>query len=270
MSLFNTANTPPLIDSHCHLDFAAFATDHANVIAQCEQYGVTDIVIPGVTADNLEKLIRFCAQQTQSLQLHYALGLHPVFLDVHENHHIDQLADLLTLHKPVAVGEIGLDFFLQELDKNKQIDWLAAQLQLAATSRLPVILHVRKAHDEMINILKQHTFNEGGIVHAFNGSIQQAHHYIDMGFKLGFGGMLTYQRSSKLHNLAKKLPLSAIVLETDSPDMTVAAHRGERNSPEYLPMILNALNDLREESIDCIAATTSDNVREVLTLTATT
>lgn len=230
---------------------------------------MTDIIIPGVTAATLSKLISFCSQTTDSLKLHYALGLHPVFLEQHEEHHIDQLADLLKTHKPVAVGEIGLDFFLKNLDKNKQTRLLSKQLELAAEQQFPVILHVRKAHDEIINSLKQHNFSEGGIVHAFNGSIQQAHHYIDRGFKLGFGGMLTYQRSSKLHSLAKELPLSSIVLETDSPDMTVEKHRGKRNSPAYLPMILNALTDLREESIDVIAETTSNNVREVLRLSAT-
>lgn len=252
------------------MDFTAFAKDHANVIAKCEQQGVTDIVIPGVTADNLDNLIHFCAQQTRSLKLHYALGLHPVFLKDHKNHHIDQLAELLKSHSPIAVGEIGLDFFLKELDKNKQIVLLTKQLELATAHQLPVILHVRKAHDEIIKILKQQLFNEGGIVHAFNGSIQQARQYIEMGFKLGFGGMLTYQRSNKLHNLAKQLPLSAIVLETDSPDMTVEPHHGERNSPEYLPMVLSALNDLREESIEVIAKTTSANVRQALKLDAAT
>ena len=260
---------PFIIDSHCHLDFAAFAKDHASVISQCEQNGVTDIVIPGVTAATLTQLISFCAQKTNSLKLYYALGLHPVFLDQHEDSHIDQLADLLVAHKPIAVGEIGLDFFIKELDKNKQLALFSKQLELAIEQQLPVILHVRKAHDEIINSLKQHNFAEGGIVHAFNGSIQQAHHYIDRGFKLGFGGMLTYQRSSKLHKLAKQLPLSSIVLETDSPDMTVEPHRGKRNSPEYLPMVLNALSDLRKEPIELIAETTSNSVKQVLKLSAT-
>ena len=230
---------------------------------------MTDIIIPGVTAATLAQLISFCSQKTNALNLHYALGLHPVFLDKHSTHHIDQLAKLLKTHKPVAVGEIGLDFFIKDLDKNKQLILFSKQLELAIEHQLPVILHVRKAHDEIINNLKQHNFAKGGIVHAFNGSIQQAHHYIDLGFKLGFGGMLTYQRSSKLHNLAKQLPLSSIVLETDSPDMTVEAYRGERNSPAYLPMILNALSDLRKESIEVIADTTSSNVQKVLTLSAT-
>jgi len=260
---------PFIIDSHCHLDFSAFAEDHPSVISQCEQNGVTDIVVPGVTAATLTNLISFCSQKTDSLKLHYALGLHPVFLGEHKNHHIDQLAELLKTHKPVAVGEIGLDFFLKELDKNKQIDLFSKQLELAISHQLPVIMHVRKAHDEVINTLKQQNFAEGGIVHAFNGSMQQAHHYIDRGFKLGFGGMLTYQRSTKLHKLAKQLPLSSIVLETDSPDMTVEQHRGERNSPAYLPMILNALSDMREESVETIAETTSNNVKQVLKFSTT-
>ena len=198
------------------------------------------------------------------MQLHYALGLHPVFLSEHKLNHINDLDDLIKQYNPIAVGEIGLDFFIKNLDKSKQTALFSQQLELAKQHQLPVILHVRKAHDEIIKTLKQHDFREGGIIHAFNGSIQQAEHYIDRGFKLGFGGMLTYARSSKLHQLAKQLPLSSIVLETDSPDMTVEPHRGERNSPEYLPMVLKALANLREESIAAIAESTSSNVRETL------
>ena len=265
-------NTFSIIDSHCHLDFAAFAGDYSDVLSRCEKSDITDIVVPGVTAANLEKLIEFCSPNsskngspnTNSVQLHYALGLHPVFLSEHKLNHINDLDDLIKQYNPIAVGEIGLDFFIKNLDKSKQTALFSQQLELAKQHQLPVILHVRKAHDEIIKTLKQHDFREGGIIHAFNGSIQQAEHYIDRGFKLGFGGMLTYARSSKLHQLAKQLPLSSIVLETDSPDMTVEPHRGERNSPEYLPMVLKALANLREESIAAIAESTSSNVRETL------
>ena len=257
-------HTASIIDSHCHLDFAAFAKDYSSVLSECEQNGVTDIVIPGVTAASLEKLINFCSNNSKVVNLHYALGLHPVFLNKHESQHLDQLSNLITTYQPIAIGEIGLDFFLKELDKRKQFSLFSAQLKLAQTHQLPVILHVRKSHDETIKTLAEHHFNEAGIIHAFNGSMQQAHKYIDRGFKLGFGGMLTYQRSTKLHKLAKQLPLSSIVLETDSPDMTVEQHRGERNSPEYLPMVLTALADLRKESKEVIAKTTSNNVKDVL------
>lgn len=266
LSLNSSSKPPLIIDSHCHLDFSAFSKDYQAVLTQCKLLGVSDIVIPGVTFKTLSQLIHFCSKNSGDVKLHYALGLHPVFLNEHQNSDLDQLADLIKSHKPIAVGEIGLDFFLAELDKHQQTELFIKQLSLAQSQQLPVILHVRKAHDEVIHSLKQLDFKHGGIVHAFNGSLQQAHKYIDMGFKLGFGGMLTYQRSTKLHNLAKQLPLSAIVLETDSPDMTVEAHRGERNSPEYLPMVLNALSKLREESIAVISEVTSQNAIDALNL----
>lgn len=264
--IYYLVNTLTIIDSHCHLDFPAFAQDHSSVLEQCQKNGITDIVIPGVTAKTLTNLVQFCASNTKTVKLHYALGLHPVFLDQHKENHLDALAELVNAHHPIAIGEIGLDFFLNELDQKQQISLFESQLLLAKKHYLPIIAHVRKAHDHVIKLLKKHHFSEGGIIHAFNGSIQQAQQYIELGYKLGFGGMLTYPHSRKLHNLAKQLPLSSIVLETDSPDMTVEAHRGKRNSPAYLPMVLKALANLREEAIEAIANITTENTKSVLRL----
>ena len=251
-----------LIDSHCHLDFAAFSEDREQVLSNCLAREIKHIVIPGVTANSWLSLMELC---NQHIMLHFALGLHPIFLNQHQQSDLDQLDQLLTHQPAIAVGEIGLDFFVKELDKNKQIEFFEAQLLLAKKHNLPVILHTRKSHDQTIALLKKHQV-KGGIAHAFNGSIQQAHAYIELGFKLGFGGMLTYQRSTKLRKLAKELPLEAIVLETDSPDMTVEQHRGSRNSPEYLPYILDALSQVRQEDKALIAATTTQNTRNVLGL----
>lgn len=252
-----------IIDSHCHLDFQAFDADRENVLENCKNQGVEHVVIPGVTANTWQALIDLCKQHSM---LHFALGMHPIFLNQHRAENINELDRLLEQHSVIAVGEIGLDFFVKELNQNQQISLFDAQLTLAKKHDLPVILHVRKAHDQTIALLKKHQI-KGGIAHAFNGSIQQAHHYIDLGFKLGFGGMLTYERSRKLRQLAKELPLESIVLETDSPDMTVEQHRGNRNSPEYLPMILDALSDIRQQDKETIAATTTQNTRDVFQLT---
>jgi TatD DNase family protein len=165
----------------------------------------------------------------------------------------------------VAVGEIGLDYFVADLDRDRQRGFFSAQLAIARDADLPVLLHVRKAHDQVLAALKLGDVR-GGIAHAFNGSLPQARQYIDLGFKLGFGGMLTYERSRKLRALAHALPLSAIVLETDAPDMTVARHRGGRNSPEYLPDCLTALAEVRAEDPREVAAQTTRNAREVLRL----
>ena len=165
----------------------------------------------------------------------------------------------------VGVGEIGLDFYDKGADREAQLAMFEGQLAIAREHGLPVILHVRKAHDEVLGLLHSAGVR-GGIAHAFNGSRQQAGKYIEMGFKLGFGGMLTFERSRKLRELARGLPLDALVLETDAPDMTVSRFRGQRNSPEYIPLVLEAMASVRPEAADRIAAATTRNAVEVLGL----
>jgi len=251
-----------IIDTHCHLDIEQFDADREEVLARARKNGVTDLIIPAVTADRWDRLLALCARDSG---LHPALGLHPVYLEQHDDEDLEKLPDAIAASRPVAVGEIGLDFALRELDRERQISLLERQLEIAEAFALPVILHVRKAHDDIIRLLKKRTL-PGGTVHAFNGSLQQAETYIAMGFKLGFGGMLTFERSNKLRRLANALPASALVLETDAPDLTVASHQGERNSPEYLPEVLTALAEVRGESREEVAASTSANARAVFRL----
>ena len=252
-----------LIDSHCHLDLPAFDTDRQQVLQRCADRGIGQLVVPAIAADGWQRLAALC--KTQSM-LSPAYGLHPMFMHQHQMAGmagIDSLDAWLQQHAAVAVGEIGLDFWDKDADREAQIALFEAQLQLARRHHLPVLLHVRKAHDQVLQLLQRHR-PVGGIAHAFNGSLQQAQRYIELGFCLGFGGMLTFDRSSKLRALAAALPLESLVLETDAPDMTVAAHRGERNSPEYLLDVLAALAEVRASSADQIAAATTANVRRVL------
>jgi TatD DNase family protein len=249
-----------LIDTHCHLDVAEFDADRESVLARARTAGLVGIVVPAIAADGWAGLLGLCASADD---LYPALGLHPVYIDRHRDTDVDALERAIADHRPLAVGEIGLDYALRELDRDRQHALLEAQLSVARAADLPVLLHVRKAHDEMLATLRRARV-KGGIAHAFNGSIQQAKHYLDLGFRLGFGGMLTFTRSSRLRRLAVELPGEAIVLETDAPDLTVAAHRGERNSPEYLPDVLQALAEVRGESPDALAALTSANAASVL------
>ncbi len=251
-----------IIDTHCHLDVAEFDADRAQVLERARALGVVGIVVPGIHARGWDALLALCAREPD---LHPALGLHPVYLEQHRQQHLRDLERAVANARPVAVGEIGLDFFVSELDRAQQRTLFDGQLAIARDASLPVILHVRKAHDETLAALRR-TRVTGGIAHAFNGSVQQAQQYIDLGFKLGFGGMLTYERSRRLRALARALPLEAIVLETDAPDLTVAQHRGERNSPEYLPFCLAALAEAREESPELVAQSTTSNARAVLRL----
>jgi TatD DNase family protein len=251
-----------LFDTHCHIDVEAFAADRQQVLAAARTAGVVDLLVPAVRRATWPQLIDLC---TADQHLHLALGMHPVYLRHHEQGHIGDLADAVASARPVAIGEIGLDWHVEGLDKIQQQRLLEDQLGIAASAGLPVVLHVRKAHDAMLNTLKRFDLN-GGICHAFNGSLVQAGHYLEMGFRLGFGGMLTFERSRHLRRLAVELPLHAIVLETDAPDMTVASHQYQRNSPAYLPEVLATLARLRDLPPAEVAAATTRNARDVLVL----
>lgn len=249
-----------ITDTHCHLDVADFDPDRDDVLSRCRSQGITKIIIPAIESKTWSAVIDLCKSNKG---LYPALGLHPVFIKQHQSADIKKLEQLLDTTSPVAIGEIGLDFYLKDLDKDKQLILFEQQLLLAKTHNLPVILHVRKAHDQVLQLLNKVKV-QGGFCHAFNGSLQQAEKYIALGFKLGFGGTLTYENSTKIHALAKALPLNSIVLETDAPDMVVESHRGQRNSPEYIIESLNALARLRNEDVKTIAQQTTQNANDVI------
>ncbi len=241
-----------LIDTHCHIDSREFDADRERVLTSALEHNVEKIIVPAVTKNRWQGLLSVCEY---SDFLYPALGLHPVYIAQHNASDLDELERQLEKIPVIAIGEIGLDYYIKDIDKSAQRKLLDSQLSIARQYRLPVILHCRKAYDDLITQIATHQL-KGGIAHAFNGSIQHAYKLIDMGFKLGFGGMLTYQHSRKLRNLARNLPLSSIVLETDAPDLTVSQYRGQRNSPEYLPFVLQALASIRVESIEELAFST--------------
>lgn len=244
-----------IIDTHCHLDVAEFDSDRDQVLAAAHRGGVSRLIVPAIAQAGWDGLLSLCRREAG---LFPALGLHPIFCEQHRDAHIEQLRDYVTHERPIAVGEIGLDFFIPDPDRERQTELFEAQLAIAEEFQLPVLVHVRKAHDEVLQSLKKFSL-PGGIAHAFNGSLQQAEQYLELGFYFGFGGMLTYERSKKIRKLAAELPLERIVLETDAPDMTTSAHHGERNSPEYLPEVLAALAEVRRESPETLATTTTTN-----------
>jgi TatD DNase family protein len=255
-----------LIDTHCHLDFTDFDHDRDVVLNSALELGVEKIIVPAVSQASWSRTSKLCATHSKSSpSLYLALGMHPVFIDEHQPQHLAELDELIDVHTPVAIGEIGLDYYLQKLDREKQRLFFTKQLIIANRHALPVIIHCRKAHDDCLQLLRQ-TPVKGGIIHAFNGSIQQAQAYLEMGFLLGFGGMLTYPRSRKLRGLVKQLPLTGMVLETDAPDMVVAAHQGERNSPAYLPMVAQSVAEIKQVSVDQVAMQTSRNVQAIIAL----
>lgn len=251
-----------LFDTHCHLDVEDFDADRAQIIARCKALGMVGMVVPGIHMAGLPGLIGLCAQEDI---LHPALGLHPIYLDQHKPGDVEALAALVEQARPAAIGEIGLDYYVQGLDPQRQQTLFEAQLAIARDADLPVVLHIRKAYDQVLATLRRLRITKG-IAHAFSGSLQQAQQFIDQGFRLGFGGTVTYERSTRIRRLARELPLSAIVLETDAPDIPTANHRGERNSPEYLPEVLHALAEVRGEEPAHIADQTTRSAQSLLGL----
>ena len=251
-----------IIDTHCHLDFEVFDTDREQVIQDARDVGLAGIVVPGTHQQGWKNLLFVCEAHDA---LYPAIGLHPMFLKQHKESDLGLLEQTIEQTRPIAIGEIGLDARDSELDMDKQLFYFEQQLVIAQEKGLPVILHILKAHDQALSLLKKNPVT-GGTVHAFNGSLQQAQQYIELGFKLGFGGMLTYERSSRLRKLAAGLPLESIVLETDAPDMTVSQYQYERNSPAYLVYCLEALAEARNEASEVIAAQTTKNAISIFKL----
>jgi len=253
-----------LIDSHTHLDFPDFDADRPQVLARSRALGVEKMVVLGVYQSNWQRL--WDLVQTDS-QLYAAFGLHPVYLDDHRPEHVIELGQWLSRlaqHPQVcAVGEIGLDYFLPELDRDGQQQLFEAQLQLAADFQLPALLHVRRSHAQVIATLKRIRLKRGGIIHAFAGSREEAREYIKLGFKLGLGGAATWPQALRLRKVMVDLPLEAIVLETDSPDMAPAMYPNQRNSPEHLPDICQALAEVVGVSPERLAEATTANACEV-------
>jgi TatD DNase family protein len=251
-----------LIDTHCHIDIDRHFPDFQATLEEAKRYGVREMVLAGVHRAGWRRLLDVCVENKC---LHAAPGLHPMYMDYHCADDLLLLSQIVEKHSVVAIGEIGLDYQV-DVDRHKQQQLFENQLDIASGVSLPVLFHVRKAHDQVLATLRKKHFSHGGIVHAFNGSLQQAEQYIGLGFMISVCGTLTYKRSRKIRRVASDVPLASLVLETDSPDIPPAKHHGERNSPKYLPEILYALAELREEEVLNIAASTTGNARKVLNL----
>lgn len=249
------------IDTHCHLDAEEFGGDQRGLVLAARATGVGCIVVPSVARANFSIVRELCQQQRGCAP---AYGIHPMYTDNALPEDLQVLRDYLRGQQPVAVGEIGMDFFINHYDQARQEYFFVEQLKLAREFDLPVLLHIRRAQDTILKHLRQHKVR-GGIAHAFNGSRQQADEFIKLGFKLGFGGAMTYSRATRLRELAATLPLDSIVLETDAPDIPPDfLQRGLPNKPEYLPHIAQTLATLRDLPLEQIAQATSANALCVL------
>jgi TatD DNase family protein len=252
-----------LIDTHSHIDLPVFADDFHEVLNRARQAGVVAQVLPGVHRGGWQRILQLSAAEKD---LYPAIGLHPMYLQYHGRDDLELLRKHALGRQLKAVGEIGLDYFLEGTDRAAQQELFEAQLGIAAESCLPVLLHVRKAHDQVQATMRRCGFTGGGFVHAFSGSLQQAEQYIKLGFLISICGTITYDRAPRIRAVASKIPLQSLVLETDSPDIPPVAHHGQRNSPEYLPEIVSSLAELRKEPVELIAEQTTENARSLLGL----
>ncbi|MBQ4837746.1 TatD family hydrolase [Pseudoalteromonas luteoviolacea] len=238
------------IDSHCHLDFAEFADNVNQQISDAASYGIEKLIVPGVSLAQCKRLTNF--QQTHSCS-YIAFGLHPYFLTPDSRQEMTQLVDLATRYRQelVAIGECGIDSQCADLALQQAI--FADHIRLANTLELPLIVHHRQSHHLIAQSFKQIKPKFGGVIHAFSGSRQQAQYYVNLGFKLGLGGTITYPRAKKTRDVVSALPLSSFVIETDAPSMPVFGHQGQVNTPARLMDVFTHVCQLRSEPKEVIA-----------------
>ncbi|WP_288449316.1 TatD family hydrolase [Enterobacter roggenkampii] len=254
------------VDTHCHFDFPPFTGDEEQSIAKAAEAGVQAIIVPSVEAAYFSRVLDLAAQRPA---LYAALGLHPIVIERHRDEDIERLDEIVQTagDKLVAIGEIGLDLYREHPHFERQQTILDAQLRLAKRHDLPVILHSRRTHDKLAMHLKRIDLPRKGVVHGFSGSLQQAQRFIALGYKIGVGGTITYPRASKTRDVMAQLPLSALLLETDAPDMPLNGFQGQPNRPEQAARVFATLCELRKETEEAIASALLENTRSVFGIT---
>lgn len=251
-----------LVDSHSHFDAPEFDGDRDAALARARAAGVTRQVVPAVAASSWPKLREVCAQDAG---LFAAYGLHPMYLSEHRPAHLEDLRTWIEREKPVAVGECGLDFFVEGLDAETQQQYFDGQLRLAREFDLPVIVHARRAVDAVIASIRR-IGGLRGVVHSFSGNPEQARQLWQLGFLIGLGGPVTYERANRLRTLARTMPLDYLLLETDAPDQPDAGIRGQRNEPARLPVVRDVIAGLRGITAVEVSQATTRNAERLFNL----
>jgi TatD DNase family protein len=259
------------LDTHCHLDADEFSLDLDEVIQRAAQVGVDGVLIPAVKAQDFEAVAKLANRASMHMPATcYTLGIHPIYTPQAKESDLDILRSsvIAAMGDPrfVGIGEIGLDYFLPDLDAHQQAFFFEAQLDLAEEFKLPVIMHVRRSQDAILKALRQRKIS-GGIAHAFNGSFQQAQQFIQLNCVMGFGGAMTFSRALQIRRLATELPIEYIVLETDAPDIPpawLASQTNRRNEPGELPQISSILAELRSGLIKQTQSVCAQNALRVI------
>ncbi|MGM0638964.1 MAG: TatD family hydrolase [Pseudomonadota bacterium] len=256
-----------LIDAHCHLDFPDFDDDREAMFDRARAVGVSHFVVPGTTRERWPGVLALGQRGDVSV----CLGLHPYFMETHRKGDLEALARTLAKHageadpRIVALGECGIDARFPE---TLEAQWglFDAQLRLAKEHKLPVVVHCVRANDRMAKRLRQLALPAGGLIHAFAGSPEQAQRFIDLDFVVGLGGAVTHERAKRLHRAVAALPDDGFVLETDSPDMPLAGHQGERNEPARIVTVCRMVAELRGQSVERVAENSTTTARRLFQL----
>lgn len=248
-----------LVDTHSHIDVDAFDGDRDAVLARARDAGVIAQLIPAIDADSWPTMQTLCEQHGE---LHPAWGLHPLMIDRHRPEHLEQLVDWVQRDGTRAVGECGLDYYVDGLDRDTQQHYFDAQLRLAKRFDLPVIVHARRAVEDVTLALRR-VGDLRGVVHSFAGSEEQARQLFELGFHIGIGGPVTYERAHRIHRVVAAMPIEHLLLETDSPDQPCCGHQGERNEPAMMREVLRMIARLRGEAEADIAAATTANAERL-------
>lgn len=261
-----------MIDSHCHFDFEAFDRDRPALLEQCAAADINALIIPGVEPKQWQALVSLVAQLRSGVSQHssacnvfMALGLHPWWVlenPVDQDQFKALLSSQLKLSGAIAIGECGLDGSLA-LSIAAQLPVFEWHVQLASDAEFPLIIHSHKAHNEVIALLSRYRPRAGGVIHGFSGSFEQAQQYWKLGFYLGVGGTITYERANKTRRALAQMPLESLLLETDAPDMPLKGYQGQPNTPLRLPLVAQTLAQLRGERLNLVASKTHDNTQRL-------
>ena len=255
-------------DSHCHLDFNEFSDRLPQLLNQCAQNNIHQIIVPSISPENWSTVMKLALAKndlTQALcKIYPCLGTHPWYLKQLDNNDLTALTKKIAQHRAniIAIGETGIDMPIAKKYNNlaQQQTFFQRHLQLAQQYQLPVIIHDRQAHHQIVPLLKKIQLTSKGVIHAFSGSYQQAKAYLDLGFYLGVGGTITYPRAKKTIATIKRVPLDRLILETDAPSMPLFGHQGQDNSPLKLIDVFDTLVQIREESAEQIAQQIENNI----------
>ena len=253
---------PALFDSHCHLDVEAFAADRPEVLARARAAGVIGQLIPAIDRTSWAGIAQLCNSEAD---LHPAYGLHPMYIERHHDDDLNALDDWLSQQPATAVGECGLDFFVDGLPAERQRTCFQAQLELARKHDLPLVIHARRSVEEVIQRVRA-IGGLRGVVHSYSGSLEQAEQLFALDFMIGLGGPVTYDRANRLRRIAREIPLEFLLLETDAPDQPDAAHRGQRNEPAHLVTVATVIAELRGIELAELASATRGNAQRLFGL----